>query len=106
VPHALGVEHLSIAGSPSRRVVIVDDILDTGATLVSCCRRLREAGVQEIGVIAMHGPFTGEHWRALPAEGVQRMWITDAVRSSRRPRDAEIVLLAGLLAQVLAGISN
>jgi ribose-phosphate pyrophosphokinase len=102
-PHAYGVEHLGLVGSPGRRAVLVDDILDTGDTLVSCCRQLRDAGVREIGVVATHGLFTGERWRALFSEGVQEMWITDTVLSRRRPPQARVVAVAPLLASVLEG---
>jgi ribose-phosphate pyrophosphokinase len=100
---ATGIEHLGLVGSPGPRAVVVDDILDTGDTLVSCCRALREAGVKHIGVIATHGLFTGERWRALFSEGVQEIWITDTVLSRRRPSQAQIVPVAPLLAPVLGG---
>jgi ribose-phosphate pyrophosphokinase len=75
-----GVEHLGLVGSPGSRALIVDDILDTGDTLVSCCRQLRDAGVKQLGVIATHGLFTGERWRALCSEQrVREIWITDTV---------------------------
>ena len=96
-----GVEHYGLVGSPSRRAVVVDDILDTGDTLVSCCGQLHDAGVRQIGVIATHGLFTGERWRALFSEGVQEVWITDTVLSRRRPPQAHIVPVAPLLARVL-----
>ena len=98
-----GIAHLGVVGTPSRRVVIVDDILDTGETLLSCCRELRALGVEEIGVVATHGLFTGERWRGLFREGVSRLWITDSVLSRRRPPQAELVPVAPLLASVLAG---
>ena len=98
-----GVEHLGLVGSPGRRAVVVDDILDTGGTLVSCCRALRDAGVRQIGVIATHGLFTGERWRSLFSAGVQEVWTTDTVRSRRRPSQARIVPVAPLLAPVLEG---
>ena len=101
-----GLEHLGIVGSPGQRALVVDDILDTGGTLVSCCRQLRDAGVEEIGVIATHGLFTGERWRVLPHEGVQRLWITDTVLSRRRPPDVEVVPVAPLLAPVLTGTGD
>jgi ribose-phosphate pyrophosphokinase len=101
-----GVEHLGLVGSPTRRAVVVDDILDTGATLVSCCRQLRDAGVRRIGVIATHGLFTGGHWRALVSEGVQQIWISDTVLSRCRPPDATVVPVAPLLLPVLKGISD
>jgi ribose-phosphate pyrophosphokinase len=101
-----GVEHLGLVGSPTRRALVVDDILDTGGTLVSCCRQLRDAGVEQIGAITTHGLFTGEHWRLLLAEGVQDLWITDTVLSRHRPTRAQVVPVASLLAPVLRGIGD
>lgn len=60
-----GVRHLAIKGEPKRRAVIVDDMLDTGETLLSACRKLMEAGVAEIMVMVAHGLFTGVHWHEL-----------------------------------------
>jgi ribose-phosphate pyrophosphokinase len=96
-----GVEHHGLVGSPESRAVVVDDILDTGDTLVSCCRQLREVGVEHVGVVATHGLFTGDRWRALLAEGVREIWITDTVLSRRRPPQAHVVGVAPLLAPVL-----
>jgi ribose-phosphate pyrophosphokinase len=98
-----GVEHLGLVGVPTRRAVVVDDILDTGGTLVSCCRQLRDAGVSQIGVMVTHGLFTGEHWRELLSEGVERIWITDTVLSRRRPGRVRVVPVAPLLAPLLTG---
>jgi ribose-phosphate pyrophosphokinase len=95
-----GIEHHGLVGSPGKRALVIDDILDTGDTLVSCCRALRDFGVQEIGVVATHGLFTGDHWRALLTECVQ-VWITDTVLSPRRPPQAHVVSIAPLLAPLL-----
>ena len=101
-----GVEHLGLIGSPGRRAVVVDDILDTGATLFSCCRALRDSGAERIGVLATHGLFTGERWRALLADGVNEIWITDTVHSRRRPPGVRVVSVAPLLAPVLDGSND
>ncbi len=98
-----GVESLGVVGSPGSRAVVVDDILDTGGTLVSCCRQLHSAGVKEMAVIVTHGLFTGERWRELISEGVEQIWITDTVLSRRRPPQARVVPVAGLLAPLLEG---
>jgi phosphoribosylpyrophosphate synthetase len=99
-------EHLRIVGEPGRRALVVDDILDTGGTLALCCRHLRNAGVEEIGVVATHALFAGVRWRVLLHEGVQRLWITDTVMSRRRPPDVEVVPIAPLLAPVLTGTGD
>ena len=99
-----GVEHLGIVGSPGQRALVVDDILDTGGTVASCCRHLAAAGVKEVGVVATHGLFTGECWHTLLRHRAQRCWITDTVLSRRRPPEAEVVPVASLLAPVLTGV--
>ncbi len=74
-----GVTHRSLVGTVTSRVVIVDDILDTGGTLVSACAALRQMGAQEISVFVTHGLFTGQRWCELPALGVQRIYTTDSI---------------------------
>ncbi|MGZ4306962.1 MAG: ribose-phosphate diphosphokinase [Solirubrobacteraceae bacterium] len=101
-----GVEHLGLIGSPARQAVIVDDILDTGGTLMSCCEQLRAAGVKQTGVIVTHGLFTGKGWRTLLAEGCRPIWITDTVLSRRRPAETIVVPVASLVAPVLSGMGN
>jgi hypothetical protein len=68
-----------------------------------CCRALHDAGVTEIAIVVTHGLFTGDRWRALLAEGVQTIVITDTVRSRRRPVQAQVTPVAPLPAAVLAG---
>jgi ribose-phosphate pyrophosphokinase len=100
---ASGIEHLGLVGTPARRAIVVDDILDTGDTLVTCCRALDAAGVTDIDVVATHGLFTGDRWRALSRYGVHRIFITDTVLSRRRPEQAQVVPVAPLFAPLLDG---
>jgi ribose-phosphate pyrophosphokinase len=46
-----GITHAGPIGAVGRQVVIVDDILDTGGTLLSACEKLVEAGVEEITIM-------------------------------------------------------
>ena len=73
-----GVMHTALRGELARHAVIVDDILDTGGTLVSCCRELRGRGVKTIDIAVTHGLFTGEAWRELLALA-QTIHVTDTV---------------------------
>lgn len=78
-----GIAHSALVGDVTSRVLIVDDILDTGSTLISGCRELRRAGAQDIVVMVAHGLFTGDGWRELPALGVQQIYATDTVPDVR-----------------------
>ena len=72
-----GVRHSILHGAVGQEVVLVDDILDTGATLVSAGEALQRAGVREMVVMATHGLFTGTAWERLWSLGVTRMYCTD-----------------------------
>lgn len=103
-----GVTHSSLVGTIASRVVIVDDILDTGGTLVSACTALRRAGARVIYVCVTHGLFTGQRWRELPALGVQRIYTTDSLPAGReRGGDIIEVLPVGrLIVDAFAAIAN
>ncbi|HVY94181.1 MAG TPA: ribose-phosphate diphosphokinase [Bryobacteraceae bacterium] len=91
---AAGILHTGLIGAVGRKVVIVDDILDTGGTLVSACEKLREGGAEEIDVMVTHGLFTGERWRKLWGLGVRRIFCTDSVPIPAGVQDARIEQLS------------
>jgi ribose-phosphate pyrophosphokinase len=74
-----GVVHTGPIGDVGRQAVIIDDILDTGGTLVSACETLSKVGVEEIDVMVTHGLFTGTRWKDLYGLGVKRIFCTDSV---------------------------
>ncbi len=101
---AEGVVHHALVGEVGPRVVLIDDILDTGGTLLSACTELQRAGAREISVMVTHGTLSGERWRELPAAGVGRIQVTDTVPGVRdRGRDVlEVLDVAPLLLEALA----
>jgi len=104
-----GIEHAAFNGEVGTQVVIVDDILDTGATLISACQRLLCAGVEDIEIMVTHGLFTGNDWEGLWDLGVSRIFRTDTVPICVGANDPRIVtlsvipLLTRALAEALAG---
>ena len=98
---AEGITHSGPIGEVGRRAVIVDDILDTGGTLVSACEKLAQAGVEEIHVMVTHGLFTGERWKKLWRLGVKRIFCTDSIPCSGGVDGNRIVRLP--VAPLLAG---
>ncbi len=74
-----GIIHYGPVGTVGTRVVIVDDMIDTGGTLVSACEKLSAAGAQEIYILVTHGLFTGSSWVRLWSLGVRRIFCTDTV---------------------------
>jgi ribose-phosphate pyrophosphokinase len=101
--HARGVTHGELHGKVQERAVIIDDILDTGQTLVSCCAILRQHGAREVIVMVTHGLFTKAAWQHLWKLGVTRVYCTDTVPLDPKiQRDLRIIVLP-MLAQLIKG---
>ncbi|RPH77467.1 MAG: ribose-phosphate pyrophosphokinase [Nitrospiraceae bacterium] len=91
-----GVIQVGPIGKVSARVVMIDDILDTGGTLTSACEKLMGAGVQEIYVMVTHALFTGAHWTQLWSLGVKKIFCTDTVPLPRDLDRSNIVILSSV----------
>jgi ribose-phosphate pyrophosphokinase len=103
-----GIVHVGPIGKVGPQAVIVDDILDTGTTLVSACQKLVQAGVREIYVMVTHGLFTGEHWKELWRLNVRRIFCTDAVplRSDLDNSNIETLSIVHLLGRQLSHLEQ
>ena len=66
-------------GSVSRKVIIYDDILDSGRTLVQVCIALQQMGVEEIVIFVTHAFFNGQAWNNLWNLGVKVLYCTDSL---------------------------
>ncbi|MDO8639173.1 MAG: ribose-phosphate diphosphokinase, partial [Candidatus Daviesbacteria bacterium] len=69
----------TLYGHVGRDVVVVDDILDTGKTLLACCEILKCAGAKNIYIFVTHGLFTGNEWQDLFNLNVKKIYCTDSV---------------------------
>lgn len=103
---ASGIVHHELIGRVQPRAILIDDVLDTGATLVSAGERLVSAGAEELYICVTHGLFTGERWRDLWALPLKHIFCTDSVALCAGIEDMRITTLpvAPLLRAHLAAI--
>lgn len=81
-------------GNVNKTVVVIDDILDTGGTLLACCEILKCAGVKNIYIFVTHGLFTGNDWKHLFDFNVKRIYCTDSVPSATSVKSMVIKVLS------------
>lgn len=79
-----------------RTPVLIDDMISTGTTLIEGSRLLREAGLGNACVLAVHGIFAGDSEARLHAAGVDQIVTSDSI-----PHASNAFGLAPLLAQYL-----
>jgi ribose-phosphate pyrophosphokinase len=89
-----------------RTVVIYDDMVRTGGSLIGAARAYLDAGAMSTAAVATHGVFPGDALRRLADSGL----FTHIVCTDSHPRaheladqpEIEVVSIAGLLADFLA----
>ncbi|GJN17814.1 hypothetical protein PR202_gb04912 [Eleusine coracana subsp. coracana] len=100
-------------GDPKgRHVVIVDDLVQSGGTLIECQKVLADHGAAKVSAYATHGIFPNKSWEKFqpdngegPQHGLGHFWITDScpltVKAVKDRRPFEILSLAGSIASAL-----
>lgn len=101
-----GVKHGEIIGPTARQVILHDDILDGGGTLISAASRLSKLGVKDIYVAVTHGLFTGVVWKELWQLGVKKIICTNSLPISKTLNDRRIktVSISALLKESVSNI--
>jgi len=69
-----------------RHVVIVDDLVQTGATLLQCSAALRQLGAAKVSAFVTHAIFPNDSWKQFVhkqngekgAGSFQNFWISDS----------------------------
>lgn len=88
-----------------KEVVIVDDLIHSGGTIVECLKALKEAGAAKVSAYATHGVLEHGAWKKFLDAGFDRVWITDSVPAIAAEIDGqgpfEVLSLAPSIAKAL-----
>jgi ribose-phosphate pyrophosphokinase len=83
-----------------RRVIIVDDIISTGATLLGAAEMALQRGARSVDACATHAVFAPGALEALEDSPIERIVVTDTIPVATRGR-LEVASVAGLFAEAL-----
>ena len=91
-----------------RSVVIVDDMIGTGTTLLRAARAARAAGARGVIAVASHGLFVGTAAQTLVDPALDRIVVTDSVppfrlQGSAAAAKVEVLASAPLFAAAIRG---
>ncbi|MEK7478111.1 MAG: ribose-phosphate diphosphokinase [Patescibacteria group bacterium] len=89
-----GVRLLDFYGEIADKVILVDDVLDTGGTLLLACSRLQEMGAKEIIIVVTHGLFSTPSWTKLWDVGVKRIYCTDSNPLINNASSSSLVIIS------------
>jgi ribose-phosphate pyrophosphokinase len=100
-------EVISVIGDvEGKDILIFDDIVDTGNTLIAAANALKERGAQKIIACATHAVFSKNCVAKLDASVIGEVTVTDTIQLSKEKQSKKITQLsvASLLAEAISRI--
>ena len=103
-------EVMNVIGNvKGKTCIIVDDIIDSGGTIVNAAFALKERGAKEVHVYVTHGVLSGKAVEKIKKSKIKRLVITDTIDNSERVKAAkniEILTISQLVGEAIKRISN
>lgn len=66
-----------------KRVLIVDDMITTGGTIIKAAQLLYDHGAHSVRVAATHGLFAGNAIKHLEESSIEQIYVTDTLKQSK-----------------------
>ncbi len=103
-------EVMNVIGNvKGKTCIIVDDIIDSGGTIVNAANALTDRGAKEVHVYVTHGVLSGKAVEKIKNSKIKRLVITDTIDNSARVKSAkniEILTISQLVGEAIKRISN
>ncbi|HOG18057.1 MAG: Ribose-phosphate pyrophosphokinase [Syntrophaceae bacterium PtaU1.Bin231] len=96
-----------IGNIKGKRVILLDDMIDTAGTVVQAATALREEGALEVSVCATHAVLSGPAIERIEASAIQELVVTDTIPlhdAAKACSRIKILSVAGLLSEAVRRI--
>jgi len=98
-----------IGNVKGKTCIIVDDIIDSGGTIINAAEALIKRGAKEVHVYITHGVLSGESVEKIRKSKIKNLVVTDTIDNSdkvKKTRNIEVLSISNLLAEAMKRISN
>ena len=103
-------EVMNIIGNVKNKLcVIVDDIIDSGGTIVNAATALKDKGAKEIYVYITHAVLSGSAVEKIKKSQIKKLIITDTIDNSKKikiSKKIEVISFAPMISEAIKRISN
>ena len=98
-----------IGNVKGKTCIIVDDIIDSGGTIVNAVDALKKSGANEVYVFITHAVLSGDAANKIKKSKIKKLIITDSIDNSQKIKNnnkIEVLSISSLMAEAIKRISN
>ena len=103
-------EVMNVIGKVDNKTcIIVDDIIDSGGTIVNAAKALKNNGAKDVHVYCSHGVLSGNAVEKIKNSKVKNLVITDTIDNIdkvKKAKNIEILTISQLVGEAIKRISN
>ena len=103
-------EVMNIVGSvKNKNCVIVDDIIDSGGTIVNAVAAMKDKGAKDVYDYITHAVLSGEAVSKIEKSKIKKLITTDTIYNSKKiakSKKIEIISLAPMISEAIKRIAN
>jgi ribose-phosphate pyrophosphokinase len=101
------IAELQIIGDvKDKNVILVDDIIDTGGTLCTAAKIIKDMGAKSIMAMCSHALLSGNGLENIEKSDIKKLITTDSVPLKRSSDKITVLSTANLLADVIKSVMN
>ena len=98
-----------IGNVKGKTCIIVDDIIDSGGTIINAVDALKKNGATEVYVFITHAVLSGDAANKIKKSKIKKLVITDSIDNSQKIKNnnkIEVLSISSLMAEAIKRISN
>ncbi len=98
-----------IGNVKGKTCIIVDDIIDSGGTIINAVDALKKSGATEVYVFITHAVLSGDAANKIKKSKIKKLIITDTIDNSQKIKNnnkIEVLSISSLMAEAIKRISN
>ena len=103
-------EVMNVIGNvKDKTCIIVDDIIDSGGTIINAAKALKNRGAKNVYVYITHGVLTGEAVDKIKKSVIKNLVITDTIDNQekiKKAKNIELLPISSLMGEAIKRISN
>ena len=98
-----------IGNVKGKTCIIVDDIIDSGGTIVNAVDALKKSGATDVYVFITHAVLSGDAANKIRKSKIKKLVITDTIDNTQKIKNnnkIEVLSISSLMAEAIKRISN